>query len=103
MNDDWFWKILGDGMTAWEPAGEIEAAFEPLFAQAGKPADMAVFTRYESEGRLQCEVTAYFSPATAPIARRLGAQPCARPVRAGLDLLAGDARCWPALFPDSGN
>ena len=100
--DDWFWKSLGDGLTASEPAAEIEAAFQPLFAQAGNPADMAVFTRYESEGRLQCEVTAYFSPAAAGLARKVGAQPCMRPARAGLGLLAGDARCWPVLFPDGG-
>jgi len=100
MEDHWYWKPLGDGMTAAEPAAEIEAAFQPLFARAGRPLDMAVFTRYESEGRLQCEVTAYFSPATAALALRVGAQPCMRPARTGLGLLAGDARCWPVLFPD---
>jgi hypothetical protein len=99
--DHWFWKNLGDGLTASEPAAEIEAAFQPLFAQAGNPADMAVFTRYESEGRLQCEVTAYFSPAAAALARKVGAQPCMRPARGGLGLLAGDPRCWLVLFPES--
>jgi len=98
--DDWFWKKLGDGMTAYEPSEEIEAAFLPLFSAAGNPADMAVFTRYESEGRLQCEVTAYFSPAAAEVARMVGAQPCMRPVREGLGLLAGDQRSWQVLFPD---
>jgi hypothetical protein len=101
MTDHWFWKNLGDGVTACEPSADIEAAFHPLFAAAGNPADMAVFTRYESEGRLQCEVIAYFSPAAAEIARKFGAQPCMRPARAGLGSLAGDPRCWPVLFPES--
>jgi len=50
-----------------ENCGEIEAAFAPVFAAAGKPAGMAVFTRYDSEGHLQCRVTAFFSPAAAPL------------------------------------
>jgi hypothetical protein len=61
---------------------------------------MAVFTRHESEGRLHCKVTAYFSPAAGEVARAFGAQPCAKPARAGLGLLAGDKLSWPVLFPD---
>ena len=94
----WYSKTLGDGMTAYEPSDEIEQAFLPLYEAAGKPAEMAVFTRYDSEGRLQCEVTAFFSPAAAEIARRLGAVPCSRPPRDHLTLLAGDARSWDVLF-----
>jgi|SRR5579859_730701 len=96
----WFSKILGDGMTAYEPSDEIENAFAPLFRTAGQPADMAVFIRYESEGHLQCQVTAYFSPAAAELAREFAAEPCVKPARNGLELLAGDGRCWPALFAD---
>ena len=99
MMGNWFSKTLGDGMTAYEPADEIENAFQPLFSAAGNPAEMAVFTRYDSEGRLQCEVTAFFSPAAAAVATLLGAQPCVKPRRDGLILLAGDERCWPVLFP----
>lgn len=98
--DSWFWKTLGDGMTAYEPSAEIENAFLPLFLAAGNPPDMAVFTRYDSEGRLQCEVTAFFSPAAAEVATLLDAQPCAKPPREGLILLAGAERCWGALFPE---
>ncbi|MGP1682707.1 MAG: hypothetical protein ACTS8S_10320, partial [Giesbergeria sp.] len=66
---------------------------------AGHPEDMAVFTRHELEGRLQCEVIAYFSPAAAALAREVGAKPCEQPSNNELDLLAGDPACWPVLFP----
>jgi hypothetical protein len=95
---NWFCKALGDGLTAYEPFAQIEQAFVPVHAAAGKPADMAVFTRYESEGRLQCEVTAFFSPAAADVARQVGATPCARPPRDHLTLLVGDSKSWDALF-----
>ena len=61
---------------------------------------MAVFTRPESEGRLHCEVIAYFSPAAHEVAEIVEAEPCAKPARAGLGLLAGDPSCWLLLFPD---
>jgi len=96
----WYSKVLGDGMVAHLPSGQIEEAFRKLFTASGNPADMAVFTRYDSEGHLHCEVTAYFSPAAAEVARTFAAEPCARPVRDGLGLLAGDQRCWAALFPE---
>jgi hypothetical protein len=60
---------------------------------------MAVFTRPETEGRLHCEVIAYFSPAAQEVAWAFDAQPCEKPARAGLDLLAGDQGCWSVLFP----
>jgi hypothetical protein len=97
----WHAKSLGDGMTASLYFEEIETVFNPLFASAGKPADMAVFTRSESEGRLHCEVIAYFSPAAIEAAKALNAIPCARPIRAGLELIAGDKLCWSILFPEN--
>jgi len=54
----WYSKELGDGMMAATPSDEIEKAFLQLFLAAGKPLNMAVFTRLESEGRLHCEVMA---------------------------------------------
>ncbi len=98
--DTWYSKELGDGMMAATPSGEIEAAFLRLFNAAGKPLEMAVFTRHASEGRLHCEVTAYFSPAAKNVAQAFDAQPCEKPARAGLGLLAGDQGSWSALFPD---
>jgi len=97
---DWYSKVLGDGMVAHLPSAQIEEAFRKLFTASGNPADMAVFTRYDSEGHLHCEVTAYFSPAAAEVARIFAAEPCARPATDGLGLLAGDQRCWAALFPE---
>ena len=97
----WFSQQLGDGVWAYAPKDQIREQFAPLFAAAGHPVDMAVFTRHELEGRLQCEVVAYFSPAAAALARELGAQPCEKPTFNDLDLLAGNASSWGVLFPDA--
>lgn len=97
----WFSLPLGDGVLAFEPKEELRAQCAALWEAAGRPADLAVFTRHELEGRLQCEVIAYFSPAAAALARALGAQPCQRPVHHDLDLLAGNKDCWAVLFPDA--
>ena len=75
--------------------------FLPLFAAAGKPSHMAVFTRLESEGRLHCEMIAYFSPAAEEVAKAFEARPCGRPARAGLGLLAGNDQSWAVLFPET--
>ena len=98
----WFSQSLGDGVMAFEPKEALREQFEALFQAAGKPLDMAVFTRHELEGRLQCEAIAYFSPAAAALARDVGARPCDRPTTHDLDLLAGDAACWAVLFPAEG-
>jgi len=97
----WYSISLGDGIMAATPSAEIEEAFLQAFVAAGKPLNMAVFTRPESEGRLHCEVIAYFSPAAMEIAREFDAAPCERPARAGLGLLAGDAGSWSVLFPEN--
>ena len=97
----WYSKALGDGMMAALPSDEIEEKFLHLFIAAGKPLNMAVFTRSESEGRLHCEVTAYFSPAARDVAVVFDARPCEKPARAGWGLLAGDEPSWSALFPES--
>lgn len=97
----WYSISLGDGIMAAAPTAEIEEKFLRSFTAAGKPPEMAVFTRAESEGRLHCEVFAYFSPAAANVAKVFDAEPCAKPVRAGLGLLAGDERAWSVLFPEN--
>ena len=84
MTNIWYSKALGDGMMAYEPSEQISKAFAALFASAGNPAEMAVFTRLESEGRLHCEAFAYFSPAAAEVAKQFDAEPCAKPARTGL-------------------
>ncbi|HKY56279.1 MAG TPA: hypothetical protein VJM08_18325 [Anaerolineales bacterium] len=98
--ESWYSTDLGDGITAAIPTAEIEQSFVQLFTATGRPVDMAVFTRAESEGRLHCEVIAYFSPAAWELAKAFGAQSCKKPERAGLGLLAGDPSCWAVLFPE---
>jgi hypothetical protein len=98
--NNWYSISLGDGIMSAIPSAEIEELFQPLYVVAGKPVDMAVFTRSESEGRLHCEVIAYFSPAASEVAQACDAEPCPAPVRSGLGLLAGDPACWSVLFPD---
>src|SRR5574341_2152260 len=95
----WYSISLGDGMMAVTPSAEIVEIFLQSFASAGRPSDMAVFTRLESEGRLHCEVIAYFSPAAQDMAKIFDAKTCGKPTRAGLGLLAGDERSWSVLFP----
>ena len=96
--EKWYSIGLGDGMLAVEPSQEIQELFSEAYSAKGIPPEIAVFTRYESEGRLHCEVVAYFSPAAAEIAKALDAEPCEKPVRAGLGLLVGDERAWSSLF-----
>ncbi|MGH8849225.1 MAG: hypothetical protein ACREXG_11025 [Polaromonas sp.] len=96
----WFSRPLGDGVWAFTLTDQIKDAFSPLFVLSGRPVEMAVFTRHESEGRLQCEVVAYFSPAASVLAHVLDARPCEKPARGELDLLAGKPDCWPVLFPE---
>jgi hypothetical protein len=97
----WYSLSLGDGIMAGMPSNEIEEKFQALFMAAGRPPEMAVFTRPESEGHLHCEVMAYFSPAAVDVAKAFDAEPCPKPARAGLGLLAGDERAWSVLFSES--
>jgi hypothetical protein len=103
MNTGWHSLSLGDGITAVDLSEEILAAFRTAFTSAGKPTDMAIFTRHESEGRLHCEVMAYFSPSAVGLAKLFEAGPCSPPSRSGLGLLAGDEDCWSVLFPEPAN
>jgi hypothetical protein len=100
MMKPWYCMSLGDGMMAPMPTAEIEEAFSDVFTASGSPPEMAVFTRPESEGRLHCEIMAYFSPAAREVAQAFDAEPCGKPARAGLGLLAGEEACWSLLFPE---
>ncbi|MBL8101745.1 MAG: hypothetical protein JNM02_04380 [Anaerolineales bacterium] len=88
-------------MMAGEPSEAIREMFLPRFLSAGQPLDMAVFMRLESEGRLHCEAIAYFSPAAVDLAHAFNAEPCEKPFRSGLGLIAGDDKCWSVLFPEN--
>jgi len=96
----WYSVSLGDGMMASIPSEEIKAIFQQLFPAGDIPSDMAVFTRLESEGRLHCEMIAYFSPAAIEVAESFDAEPCEKPLRARLGLLAGSDLSWSALFDE---
>jgi len=85
-------------MIAPMPSVEIEEEFLRVFSAAGNPPEMAVFTRPESEGRLHCEVIAYFSRAAWEVAKTFDAEPCQKPERPGLGLLAGREEAWSILF-----
>ena len=100
MKNSWHSLSLGDGITAVEPSEEIREVFLEVFTSIGHFVETAVFTRLESEGRLHCEVIAYFSPAAQKLANLFDAEPCEKPARSGLGLLAGDDTCWTALFPE---
>jgi hypothetical protein len=97
----WRSKSLGDAQTAFMDCRDIAEVFEAVFETAGRPEDMAVFVRNDSEGRLHCEVTVFFSPAAQALAKRYQAATCEKPPAGGLDLLAGDPACWPRLFPEA--
>jgi len=99
--DYWYTLNLGDAMLAASSSEEVEQLFKKTFMDAGGPSEMAVFTRLESEGRLHCEMIAYFSPAARDVAEALNAAPCPKPMRTGLALLAGNPEAWLQLFPAS--
>lgn len=97
----WYAKNLGDGVMAWEPLESIKLQFHSAYLAAGRPRDMAVFSRHASEGRLHCEVIVYFSPAAMNLALEFGADMCPKPSPECLTLLAGAEDAWSALFPHS--
>ena len=97
----WFSKNLGDAMLAYPVLDNVEAVCIAAYKKANSPNEMAVFYRHESEGRLQCEVKVYFSPAIADTAKNLGASPCEQPTKYGLSLLVGTPAAWTILFPES--
>ncbi len=96
----WFSKNLGDAMLACEPLAQLKELLLSVHAKADSPEEIAVFIRHESEGRLHCEVKAYFSPASVIVAREVDAEPCERPSPDGLSLLVGSKDSWLALFPE---
>lgn len=95
---NWYSLNLGDAMMAHQPLEEISEAFETFKKKNGNSSEFAIFTRNDSEGRLHCEVTAYFSPATSEVGRLFGASKCDQPTRVNLDLFVGDEMSWKILF-----
>ena len=99
----WFTKNCGDAMLAEETLENIKALFEVIYGRNDISNETAVFIRHESEGRLHCEIHAYFSPGAAIVAGRVDADPCARPLLHGLSLLMGQSDSWHTLFPEYEN
>lgn len=87
-------------MLAQDELNVLKRIFLDQFSANGHPVDMALFTRHESEGRLHCRVTAYFSPAASPVAEEVNASPCNKPTRFSLALLAGAEESWRVLYPE---
>ena len=100
--ETWFYKSLGDAMTASEATDQIREALLSSREAAGNPTDMAVFSRSDSD-HLHCEISVYFSPRAGNLAKTFDAQACDQPLRNGLDLLAGDPQAWSILFPENTN
>ncbi|HBG21393.1 MAG TPA: hypothetical protein DDY32_19555 [Desulfobulbaceae bacterium] len=96
----WFRKNLGDAMLAFLELDNVVIICLSEYKKANCPNDMAVFLRHESEGRLQCEVIVFFSPAMSHIAGEFGATPCEQPAKCGLSLLIGSPIAWSLLFPE---
>lgn len=96
----WFTKNLGDAMLAGDVLEQIQALFLEMYGSSGQLDTTAIFIRHESEGRLHCEVKAYFPPATVVVAKAVHATPCTKPKPGGLGLLIGSDASWSALFPD---
>ena len=103
--ETWYTIHLGepiDNLIADAALGLLDEIFAVEFAHAGGPPDMAIFKRLESENRLHCDLVLYFSPAAREAADWVDAEPCEKPARAGLYLLAGNAEAWSLLFPEGG-
>ena len=86
-------------MLAGAALVQIEELFLSVYGKSDHRKKTAVFIRHESEWHLHCEVKTYFSPDAVIVARKLDADPCARPSRDGLSLLVGPEDSWLALFP----
>jgi len=98
----WYVKNLGEASFADESLDRIKTLFSKEYEEAGRPADMAVFMRHESEGRLHCEIMIYFSAAADSIAKKVDAMPATKPSLTGLDIFCGPKKAWSVLFPENG-
>ncbi len=99
MPPTWHSKNLGDALLASAELARIQALFLAICPNADSSADLAIFIRHESEGRLHCEAVLYFPPAAAVMARAVNATLCGQPSPHDLGVLAGSREALAALFP----
>src|SRR5690606_11709676 len=85
----WWVLNLGDPLLADQPLTQVLDAARSACLNATPGADIAVFQRHESEGRLHCEWKLYFSPALDELARAHGARRCRPPTAHDLSQVAG--------------
>lgn len=85
----WHSLPLGDALTAHLTLERIRESFEAHYPMSHRTANAAVYVRRDATGSLHCEVTAFFTPGTAELARAFGATPCNAPATDGLERLAG--------------
>ncbi|WP_178114790.1 hypothetical protein [Pseudomonas saliphila] len=85
------WRVLnlGDPLLADQRLTQVLDAASSACLNAAPGADMAVFQRHESEGRLHCELKLYFSPALDELARSYGARRCRPPTAHDMSQVAG--------------
>ena len=86
-------------MLAAESLAHLETVFRSMYGDESNTRNAAIFIRHESEGRLQCEVLAYFSPDAADAAAAVDAELCRKPARGDLSLLVGSKEAW-TLLPE---
>ncbi|MCC5810597.1 MAG: hypothetical protein JJU06_09510 [Ectothiorhodospiraceae bacterium] len=97
-SDCWHQINLGDALTATQRQSGIERDFVAEYERRGRPADMALFIRHVSEGKLHCDVVLYFPPQASASATAANADRCPAPDPEGLGLLAGSPDAWTRLF-----
>jgi hypothetical protein len=102
MGTGWYSKDLGDALMAHVERAQIEAAAQSARKAMPPGGEFALFIRHNSEGRLHCAVTVYFSPGAGPLAQQCGAVRCPRPSRGGLELLCGEPGSWNLLADPAG-
>ena len=84
----WYKLNCGDPLLSDPVVTGVIEAFEQYRRDGQIGTGASIYSRHESRNSLHCELILYFTPETAPVARRVGARPCPVPRRRGLAPLA---------------
>ncbi|WP_374538143.1 hypothetical protein [Chitinimonas taiwanensis] len=87
MRAGWYRLELGDALSTPGEIALLAAQCQAL--RLSGQAGAAIYTRQCGTEGLHCRVEAYFSPALAELARKLGALPCRAPALAELVCICG--------------